>query len=248
MLEFAGDGVRALRARRARDAHQHGGRGGRLHRHHRGRRGRRRLPRRSSAASTRDDVRGAHRQRRPGREYVATLRRSTSARSSRWWRRPAIRATACRSRELDERGRRGEDRHRLRRLVHRRQEGRHGHVRRRCSSARVEQGKRVADGVQLYIQFGSQDIRRYAEEKGYIEIFEQRRRRADRPVVRRVHQGRARASRRAGQVTVSAINRNFPGRSGPGQGVPREPARGRGERDRGEDRRLPSFASRGRAQ
>ena len=35
----------------------------------------------------------------------------------------------------------------------------------------VEQGKRVAEGVHLYIQFGSQDIRRYAEEKGYIDVF-----------------------------------------------------------------------------
>src|SRR5262249_7656864 len=36
----------------------------------------------------------------------------------------------------------------------------------------VEQGKRVADGVHLYIQFGSQDIRRYAEARGYLEVFE----------------------------------------------------------------------------
>ena len=71
----------------------------------------------------------------------------------------------------DDQRRRREDRHRLRRLVHRRQEGRHGHVRVASSRARSTQGKRVADGVHLYIQFGSQDIRRYAEEKGYLEIF-----------------------------------------------------------------------------
>jgi 3-isopropylmalate/(R)-2-methylmalate dehydratase large subunit len=36
--------------------------------------------------------------------------------------------------------------------------------------------------------------------------------------VRRVHQGRARrVSDAPDQVTVSAINRNFPGRSGPGK-------------------------------
>src|SRR4029078_13392787 len=32
-------------------------------------------------------------------------------------------------------------------------------------------GKRVADGVHLYIQFGSQKIKQYARRKGYIEIF-----------------------------------------------------------------------------
>ena len=36
----------------------------------------------------------------------------------------------------------------------------------------VAKGKRVADGVHLYIQFGSQDIRRYAEEQGYLDVFE----------------------------------------------------------------------------
>src|SRR5262249_12338498 len=38
--------------------------------------------------------------------------------------------------------------------------------------AAVERGQRVAEGVQLYIQFGSQQIRSYAESKGYLEVFE----------------------------------------------------------------------------
>src|SRR5687768_9837253 len=33
-------------------------------------------------------------------------------------------------------------------------------------------GKRVAEGVRLYIQFGSQKIKQYARRQGYIEIFE----------------------------------------------------------------------------
>src|SRR6266540_6805955 len=37
----------------------------------------------------------------------------------------------------------------------------------------LEQGKRVAEGVHLYIQFGSQKIKQYARAKGYIEVFEQ---------------------------------------------------------------------------
>ncbi|HET6670911.1 MAG TPA: aconitase family protein, partial [Pyrinomonadaceae bacterium] len=37
----------------------------------------------------------------------------------------------------------------------------------------VAQGKRVAPGVHLYIQFGSQKIKQYARERGYIELFNQ---------------------------------------------------------------------------
>src|SRR5690606_26705513 len=36
----------------------------------------------------------------------------------------------------------------------------------------LAQGKRLAAGVKLYIQFGSQQIRDYAIEKGYVETFE----------------------------------------------------------------------------
>ncbi|HEY9403033.1 MAG TPA: aconitase family protein, partial [Pyrinomonadaceae bacterium] len=39
-------------------------------------------------------------------------------------------------------------------------------------SRAVEQGRRVAPGVRLYLQFGSQKIKQYARERGYIEIFE----------------------------------------------------------------------------
>src|SRR6266545_1864241 len=35
----------------------------------------------------------------------------------------------------------------------------------------LKHGKRVAPGVHLYLQFGSQKIKQYAREKGYIEIF-----------------------------------------------------------------------------
>ena len=48
------------------------------------------------------------------------------------------------------------DRHRLRRLVHRRQRRRHRHVRARDGGGARSAGKRVADGVDFYIQFGSQ--------------------------------------------------------------------------------------------
>jgi len=54
--------------------------------------------------------------------------------------------------------------------MYRRQDGRHGHVRSRPANA-LERGKRVAPGVHLYLQFGSQKIKQYARSKGYIEYL-----------------------------------------------------------------------------
>lgn len=81
----------------------------------------------------------------------------------------------------------------------------------------VQAGRRVHPGVRFYIQFGSQDVKRYAESKGYLEIF--------RTVGAEIIEPSCGACINAGPgvsyqretVTVSAINRNFPGRSGPGQ-------------------------------
>ncbi|WP_437287752.1 aconitase family protein [Sorangium sp. So ce406] len=81
----------------------------------------------------------------------------------------------------------------------------------------VEQGKRVAEGVHLYIQFGSQDIRRYAEAKGYLEIFQKAGAELVDPSCGACIKAGPGVSDRKEQVTISAINRNFPGRSGPGQ-------------------------------
>src|SRR4029077_4681351 len=81
----------------------------------------------------------------------------------------------------------------------------------------VEQGKRVAEGVHLYIQFGSQDIRRYAEAKGYLEIFEKAGAELVDPSCGACIKAGPGVSASPGQVTVSSQNRNFPGRSGPGK-------------------------------
>jgi 3-isopropylmalate/(R)-2-methylmalate dehydratase large subunit len=81
----------------------------------------------------------------------------------------------------------------------------------------VERGERVAPGVHLYIQFGSQDIRRYAEAKGYIEIFEKAGAELVDPSCGACIKAGPGVSFTKDEVTVSAINRNFPGRSGPGQ-------------------------------
>ena len=87
----------------------------------------------------------------------------------------------------------------------------------RVLSQALESGLRVADGVQLYIQFGSQLIRRYAESKGYLEIFEAAGATMINPSCGACIRAGPGVSMDSGQITVSAINRNFPGRSGPGQ-------------------------------
>ncbi|MBA2646018.1 MAG: 3-isopropylmalate dehydratase, partial [Pyrinomonadaceae bacterium] len=81
----------------------------------------------------------------------------------------------------------------------------------------VEQGKRVAPGVRLYLQFGSQKIKQYARERGYIEIFERAGAELIDPSCGACINAGPGASKSPDQVTVSAQNRNFPGRSGPGK-------------------------------
>jgi 3-isopropylmalate/(R)-2-methylmalate dehydratase large subunit len=81
----------------------------------------------------------------------------------------------------------------------------------------VRKGKRVAAGVHFYLQFGSQDIRRYAEEKGYLKVFEQAGAELVDPSCGACIKAGPGSSDSPDQVTVSAQNRNFPGRSGPGK-------------------------------
>jgi len=81
----------------------------------------------------------------------------------------------------------------------------------------LAQGKRVAPGVHLYLQFGSQKIKQYAREKGYIEIFERAGAELIDPSCGACINAGPGASPNAETVTVSAQNRNFPGRSGPGK-------------------------------
>jgi 3-isopropylmalate/(R)-2-methylmalate dehydratase large subunit len=75
----------------------------------------------------------------------------------------------------------------------------------------------VAEGVRCYIQFGSQHIRRYAEEKGYVQLFRDVGVELINPSCGACINAGPGASEKRDQVSVSAINRNFPGRSGPGQ-------------------------------
>jgi 3-isopropylmalate/(R)-2-methylmalate dehydratase large subunit len=81
----------------------------------------------------------------------------------------------------------------------------------------LDQGKRVAPGVHLYLQFGSQKIKQYARERGYIQIFERAGAELIDPSCGACINAGPGASPSAETVTVSAQNRNFPGRSGPGK-------------------------------
>jgi len=81
----------------------------------------------------------------------------------------------------------------------------------------LEQGKHVAPGVHLYLQFGSQKIKQYAKERGYIEIFQRAGAELIDPSCGACINAGPGASKTAETVTVSAQNRNFPGRSGPGK-------------------------------
>jgi 3-isopropylmalate/(R)-2-methylmalate dehydratase large subunit len=87
----------------------------------------------------------------------------------------------------------------------------------RVLSRALARGKRVAPGVHLYLQFGSQDIRRYAVDKGYVDLFERAGAELVDPSCGACIKAGPGASDSPNQVTVSAQNRNFPGRSGPGK-------------------------------
>jgi 3-isopropylmalate/(R)-2-methylmalate dehydratase large subunit len=78
-------------------------------------------------------------------------------------------------------------------------------------------GVRVADGVRCYVQCGSQDVWAYCVERGYDQLFADVGATLIAPSCGACINAGPGVSRRADEVTVSAINRNFPGRSGPGQ-------------------------------
>ena len=83
-------------------------------------------------------------------------------------------------------------------------------------SAALRQGKRVADTCKFYIQFGSQETRDYCLRRGYLQIFEKAGAQVIEPSCGACINAGPGVSTRSDQVVISAQNRNFPGRSGPG--------------------------------
>jgi 3-isopropylmalate/(R)-2-methylmalate dehydratase large subunit len=81
----------------------------------------------------------------------------------------------------------------------------------------LKHGKRVAESVQFYIQFGSQETREYCVRKGYLDIFQKAGAHVIEPSCGACINAGPGVTTRPEQVVISAQNRNFPGRSGPGQ-------------------------------
>ena len=81
----------------------------------------------------------------------------------------------------------------------------------------LKHGKRIADSVKFYIQFGSQETRDYCVRRGYLEVFQKAGAHVIEPSCGACINAGPGVTTRPEQVVISAQNRNFPGRSGPGQ-------------------------------
>ena len=81
----------------------------------------------------------------------------------------------------------------------------------------VDAGLKVAEGVKFYIQFGSQAVETFAREHGLLETFERAGAVVLNPGCGACIGCGPGVSEDSDQVTISAINRNYKGRSGPGQ-------------------------------
>ena len=81
----------------------------------------------------------------------------------------------------------------------------------------AQRGLRVAPGVTLYLQFGTADVREHCIREGWIAAFDAVGATLLQPACGACANCGPGASTSSEQVTVSAINRNFPGRSGPGK-------------------------------
>ena len=81
----------------------------------------------------------------------------------------------------------------------------------------LKRGQKVADTVKFYIQFGSQETRDYCVRRGYLDVFRKAGAQVVEPSCGACINAGPGVSTRPDQVVISAQNRNFPGRSGPGQ-------------------------------
>ena len=81
----------------------------------------------------------------------------------------------------------------------------------------ADRGLGVAPGVALFLQFGTTAVRDHCIAAGYMAAFDQVGARMLQPSCGACGNCGPGGSVRADQITVSAINRNFPGRGGPGQ-------------------------------
>jgi 3-isopropylmalate/(R)-2-methylmalate dehydratase large subunit len=81
----------------------------------------------------------------------------------------------------------------------------------------VDNGLRVAEGVKFYIQFGSQAVEKFARDNGLLDTFERAGATVLNPGCGACIGCGPGVSESGDEVTISAINRNYKGRSGPGK-------------------------------
>jgi 3-isopropylmalate/(R)-2-methylmalate dehydratase large subunit len=81
----------------------------------------------------------------------------------------------------------------------------------------VDAGLRVAEGVNFFVQFGSQAVEKFARDNGLLDTFERAGAQVLNPGCGACIGCGPGVSDEGEQVTVSAINRNYKGRSGPGK-------------------------------
>jgi 3-isopropylmalate/(R)-2-methylmalate dehydratase large subunit len=81
----------------------------------------------------------------------------------------------------------------------------------------VDAGLKVAEGVKFYIQFGSQAVETFARENGLLDTFQRAGAVVLNPGCGACIGCGPGVSEDSEQVTISAINRNYKGRSGPGK-------------------------------
>ena len=87
----------------------------------------------------------------------------------------------------------------------------------KVAKAAKDAGLKVADGVECYIQFGSGSVKQLSERMGWTTLFEEVGIHLIDPGCGACIGAGPGISNDSDQVTISAINRNFQGRSGPGQ-------------------------------
>jgi 3-isopropylmalate/(R)-2-methylmalate dehydratase large subunit len=79
------------------------------------------------------------------------------------------------------------------------------------------QGLTVHPDVKVFIQCGSTDVREYCREKGYLDLFERMGAEFIEPGCGACIAAGPGVTSSPDEVSMSSQNRNFPGRSGPGQ-------------------------------
>jgi len=81
----------------------------------------------------------------------------------------------------------------------------------------LDHGLRIPDSTRLFLQFSTLDVREYCRSKGYLETFKAVGAEVVSPGCGACNNCGPGQTTSEDQVSITSINRNFPGRSGPGK-------------------------------